>query len=81
MSKHFYKHTVTGIVAELPDTFAAVFRDKLERVTKPEAAKAVSVEENNAAVEAAQNEEAASTAKEPAKATTKKNDSSKEGNN
>ena len=78
MSRSFYRHTVTNIVAEMDDKFARLFSESLEKVTKTEASKSTSVEENAATV-AAETEEVAPATK-PAKATTK-NDSSKEGNN
>jgi hypothetical protein len=36
MSESFYKHTVTGKVARLNDTFAAVFGDVLTSVDSPD---------------------------------------------
>lgn len=36
-TRHFYKHVETGIVSELNDDVAAVFGDRLERVSKSEA--------------------------------------------
>lgn len=36
MTRHFYKHKVTGVVAPLNDSFAAVFGDRFERVGAPE---------------------------------------------
>lgn len=35
--RHFYRHAETGIVTELNDEVAAVFGDRLERVSKREA--------------------------------------------
>lgn len=32
MTRHFYKHRVTGVVGPLNDSFAAVFGDRFERV-------------------------------------------------
>jgi len=38
MTRHFYKHLGTGLVAPLNDSFAAVFGDRLERVGTPDEA-------------------------------------------
>jgi hypothetical protein len=35
MTRHFYKHSVTGLVASLNDSFAEAFGDKFERVGAP----------------------------------------------
>ena len=77
MTRSFYRHKVTNIVAEMDDKFARLFSGSLEKVTKTEAAKSTTVEEN-AAIVASETEEVAPATK-PVKATTK-NDSSKEGN-
>lgn len=71
MTKSFYRHSVTKIITQLDDTFAAVFGKRLEKVSERVAKAGTTVEENAAAIEAEHDAEAPAPTNE---------DSSKEGN-
>lgn len=75
-NRHFYKHRVTGIVAALNDSFAAVFGDRFERVEAPAKAETPDTSTTPVAPETEAPVAAESTAANPQNVTT---DSVKEG--
>lgn len=70
MSKSNYRHKVTKIIATLDDNFAAVFGDRLEKVSDRVVKAGTTIEEHTAALEEQDNEATDKT----------EEDSSKEGN-